>query len=80
MQKLVLSCQNTIVFHSNKSYDKALTVLSRDTTTFEKQTGHWFFKNDTLVLIDNKSNQKFIYQYVDEKYLISRTGTECIYK
>lgn len=80
MQKSILSCQNTIMFHSNKLYDKTLTVLSRDSITFEKQTGHWFFRNDTLFLVDNKTNEKFIYEYAKEKYLISRTGTECIYK
>ena len=80
MQKSVLSCQNAIIFHSNKQYDKTLTVLSRDTITFEKQAGHWFFKNDTLFLVDNKSKEKFIYEYAKEKYLISRTGTECVYK
>jgi hypothetical protein len=80
MQKSILSCQNTIIFHSNKLYNKTLTVLSRDTITFKNQTGHWFFRNDTLFLVENESNEKFIYEYAKEKYLISRTGTECIYK
>jgi CubicO group peptidase (beta-lactamase class C family) len=80
MQNSVLSCQNTIVFKKNKRYEKSLTVLSRDTIIWEKQSGQWFFTHDTLVLIDSKSKEKFIYQYIKEKYLLNRAGTECIYK